>query len=175
MADTINELYAKYADGVEQSLVDSKYFQYLFEMVQAGDNTLHQTRRVLHKVVDEEWLKVVEEGIDSIFNIVDKPRRFITTSEEVVPVALARKITADSVRHLSQNTQFITANAKGEILKAEGDAEYMRILSEVYDSADEADFYSFMIAIDSMKKSLTGDDKTIVLDPSSPIAQIFNR
>lgn len=115
MADTINELYAKYADGVEQSLEDSKYFQYLFEMVQAGDNTLHQTRRVLHKVVDEEWLKVVEEGIDSIFNIVDKPRRFITTSEEVVPVALARKITADSVRHLSQNTQFITANAKGEI------------------------------------------------------------
>ena len=115
MADTINELYAKYAAGVEQSLVDSKYFQYLFEMVQAGDNTLHQTRRVLHKVVDEEWLKVVEEGIDSIFNIVDKPRRFITTSEEVVPVALARKITADSVRHLSQNTQFITANAKGEI------------------------------------------------------------
>lgn len=115
MADTINELYAKYADGVEQSLEDSKYFQYLFEMVQAGDNTLHQTRRVLHKVVDEEWLKVVEEGIDSIFNIVDKPRRFITTSEEVVPVALAKKITADSVRHLSQNTQFITANAKGEI------------------------------------------------------------
>ena len=115
MADTINELYAKYADGVEQSLEDSKYFQYLFEMVQAGDNTLHQTRRVLHKVVDEEWLKVVEEGIDSIFNIVDKPRRFITTSEEVVPVALARKITADRVRHLSQNTQFITANAKGEI------------------------------------------------------------
>ena len=43
MADTINELYAKYAAGVEQSLVDSKYFQYLFEMVQAGDNTLHQT------------------------------------------------------------------------------------------------------------------------------------
>ncbi|MCI7276179.1 MAG: DUF2357 domain-containing protein [Cuneatibacter sp.] len=115
MADTINELYVKYAAGVEQSLEDSKYFQYLFEMVQAGDNTLHQTRRVLHKVVDEEWLKVVEEGIDSIFNIVDKPRRFITTSEEVVPVALARKITADSVRHLSQNTQFITANAKGEI------------------------------------------------------------
>ena len=42
-------------------------------------------------------------------------RRFITTTEEVVPVALARKITADSVRHLSQNTQFITTNAAGEI------------------------------------------------------------
>ena len=46
---------------------------------------------------------------------MDKPRRFIATTEEVVPVALARKITADSVRHLSQNTQFITTNAKGDI------------------------------------------------------------
>ena len=88
------------------------YFQYLFEMVQAGDNTLQQKNRILHKVVDEQWLTVVEEGIEAIFNIVDKPRRFIATSEEVVPVALAKKITADSVRHLSQNTQFIASKRK---------------------------------------------------------------
>ena len=115
MADTINELYAKYTEQVGETLEEDRYFQYLFEMVQAGNNTLQQKNRILHKVVDESWLTVVEEGIDAIFNIVDKPRRFITTSEEVVPVALARKITADSVRHLSQNTQFITTNAAGEI------------------------------------------------------------
>ena len=116
MADTINELYSKYTEGVEYALEDDRYFQYLFEMIQAGDNTLEQKNRILHKVVDERWLTVVEEGIEAIFNIVDKPRRFITTSEEVVPVALAKKITADSVRHLSQNTQFITANEAGEIM-----------------------------------------------------------
>lgn len=116
MADTINELYSKYTEGVEYALEDDKYFQYLFEMIQAGDNTLEQKNRILHKVVDERWLTVVEEGIEAIFNIVDKPRRFITTSEEVVPVALAKKITADSVRHLSQNTQFITTNETGEIM-----------------------------------------------------------
>ena len=116
MADTINELYSKYTEGVEYALEDDRYFQYLFEMIQAGDNTLEQKNRILHKVVDERWLTVVEEGIEAIFNIVDKPRRFITTSEEVVPVALAKKITADSVRHLSQNTQFITANETGEIM-----------------------------------------------------------
>ena len=115
MADSINELYAKYAEGVGGSLEEDRYFQYLFEMIQAGDNTLQQKNRVLHKVVDEQWLNVVEEGITAIFNIVDKPRRFITTSEEVVPVALAKKITADSVRHLSQNTQYINTNAAGEI------------------------------------------------------------
>ena len=116
MADTINELYAKYTEGIEGALEEDRYFQYLFEMIQAGDNTLEQKNRVLHKVVDERWLTVVEEGIEAIFNIVDKPRRFITTSEEVVPVALAKKITADSVRHLSQNTQFITQNEDGEIM-----------------------------------------------------------
>lgn len=116
MADTINELYSKYTEGVEYALEDDKYFQYLFEMIQAGDNTLEQKNRILHKVVDERWLTVVEEGIEAIFNIVDKPRRFITTSEEVVPVALAKKITVDSVRHLSQNTQFITTNETGEIM-----------------------------------------------------------
>lgn len=116
MADTINELYSKYTEGVEYALEDDRYFQYLFEMIQAGDNTLEQKNRILHKVVDERWLTVVEEGIEAIFNIVDKPRRFITTSEEVVPIALAKKITADSVRHLSQNTQFITTNEAGEIM-----------------------------------------------------------
>ena len=115
MANTINDLYTKYTNKVERTLENDRYFQYLFEIVQAGNNTIRQNNRVLHKVVDERWLTVVEEGLTSIFNIVDKPRRFIATTEEVVPVALARKITADSVRHLSQNTQFITTNAKGDI------------------------------------------------------------
>ena len=113
--DTISDLYSKYTSSVEEGIVDDRYFQYLFEMVQAGDNTMEQTYRVLHKVVDEAWLSVVEDGLDAIFKIVDKPRRFIKSSEEVVPVALAKKITADSVRHLSQNTQFIGTNAAGEI------------------------------------------------------------
>ncbi|MCI7538186.1 hypothetical protein ACTNEY_12470 [Fusicatenibacter saccharivorans] len=111
---TISELYSKYTSGIEE-LENDRYFQYLFEMIQAGDNTLQQKNRVLHKVVDERWLTVVEEGIEAIFHIVEKPRRFIATTEEVVPVALAKKITADSVRHLSQNTQFITSNEAGEI------------------------------------------------------------
>ena len=113
--DTISDLYSKYTSSVEEGIADDRYFQYLFEMIQAGDNTMEQTYRVLHKVVDEAWLSVVEDGLDAIFKIVDKPRRFIKSSEEVVPVALAKKITADSVRHLSQNTQFIGTNAAGEI------------------------------------------------------------
>ena len=71
MANTINDLYTKYTNKVERTLENDRYFQYLFEIVQAGNNTIRQNNRVLHKVVDERWLTVVEEGLTSIFNIVD--------------------------------------------------------------------------------------------------------
>lgn len=115
MESTINDLYLKYVNSVGENLEDDRYFQYLFEMVQAGANTLHQTNKVLHKVVDERWLTTIEESLDAINEIIEKPRRFITSCEEVVPVALAKKITADSVRHLSMNTQFIASNEDGDI------------------------------------------------------------
>ena len=65
------------------------------------------------------------------------------------------------------------AEAKGATVRAEGDAEYMRILSEVYDSPEEAEFYTFMIALDALKASMTGQEKTLILDADSPIAQLF--
>ena len=115
MANTINDLYLKYVNEVGGALEDDRYFQYLFEMIQAGTNEINQKHRVMHKVVDESWLTTIEESLDAINNIIEKPRRFVTTKEEVVPVALAKKITADSVRHLSMNTQFIASNENGDI------------------------------------------------------------
>lgn len=115
MAGTITDLYLKYVNKVGKTLENDRYFQYLFEMVQAGATTLKQTHQVLHKVVDERWLSVIEESLDALNRITEHPRRFVTTSEEVVPVELARKITADSVRHLSMNTQFIASNKNGDI------------------------------------------------------------
>ena len=65
------------------------------------------------------------------------------------------------------------ARSQAEIIKAEGDAEYMRILSEAYNSRQKAEFYTFMIALDAMKKSMTGE-KTLILGEDSPLAELFN-
>ena len=84
---------------------------------------------------------------------------------------------AKQIRNEADKTVEITisqAEAAAEKLKAEGEAEYMRILSEVYDSADEADFYEFMRALDMAKSSLGGDNNTIVISSDSPIASILN-
>lgn len=65
------------------------------------------------------------------------------------------------------------AEKNAEILKAEGEAEYMRIMSEAYNDEDKASFYSFTRSLDALKNSITGDNKTIILDKDSPIAQLF--
>lgn len=65
------------------------------------------------------------------------------------------------------------AEKNAEILLAEGEAEYMRILAEAYNDTSKADFYSFVRSLDAVKTTMTGQNKTIILSPDSPIAQIF--
>ena len=65
------------------------------------------------------------------------------------------------------------AEKQAEILIAEGEAEYMRILSEAYDTEEKTEFYSFLRSLDALRSSMTGDEKTVVLSADSPIAQIF--
>ena len=65
------------------------------------------------------------------------------------------------------------AQKNAEILIADGEAEYMRILSEAYADESRQDFYSFVRSLDALKVSMQGDDKTIILSSDSPIARIF--
>ena len=115
MSDTIQDLYSSFSEQMGPIQDEDRYFRYLYEMLQASDTTLEQKREVLVKQVDERWIKAVEDTLDSINTIIEHPRRFITTEEELVPVALARKISAESVRHLSQHTQYIDPSEDGEI------------------------------------------------------------
>ena len=115
MSETIQDLYTSFSEQMEPIQEDNRYFRYLFEMAQASGTTIEQQREELVKVVDEEWISMIEDSLDAINTIIEKPRRFITTEEEVVPVSLAKKISADSVRHLSQNTQFLAPSDDGGV------------------------------------------------------------
>ena len=65
------------------------------------------------------------------------------------------------------------AEKDAEILVAEGEAEYMRILSEAYSDPSRQEFYSFVRSLDALKTSMKGNNKTLFLSPESPIAEIF--
>ena len=71
------------------------------------------------------------------------------------------------------NIMLSNAKAQAAQLEAEGEAEYMRLLAAAYDTDDKKDFYEFTLALDALKKSLTGDEKTVILDANSELAQIL--
>ena len=64
------------------------------------------------------------------------------------------------------------AQATADKTIAEGESEYMRILSEAYNDAEKAEFYLFAHSLDTAKESLK-DGTTLFLDKDSPIAKIF--
>ena len=95
---------------------------------------------------------------------------------------MAEKYTADGnyeasiIRNdVDKQVNIIISNAQAEAakLEAEGEAEYMRMLAEAYDTADKKEFYEFTIALDALKQSLTGSEKTIILDADSALAKIL--
>ena len=65
------------------------------------------------------------------------------------------------------------ANKQAAIIEAEGEAEYMRILREAYDTQEKADFYNYLRSLDAVKESLKNGNKTILLDKDSELARIL--
>ena len=95
---------------------------------------------------------------------------------------MAEKYTADGnydasiIRNdVDKQVDIMVSNAEAEAakLEAEGEAEYMRLLAAAYDTADKKDFYEFTLALDALKASLNGDEKTVILDGNSELAQIL--
>ena len=95
---------------------------------------------------------------------------------------MAEKYTADGnyeasiIRNdVDKQVNIVVSNAQAEaaVLVAEGEAEYMRMLAEAYDTADKKEFYEFTLALDALKQSLTGSEKTIILDADSDLAKIL--
>ena len=95
---------------------------------------------------------------------------------------MAEKYTADGnyeasiIRNdVDKQVNIIVSNANAEAakLEAEGEAEYMRLLAEAYNTQDKKDFYEFILALDALEQSLTGSEKTIILDANSDLAKIL--
>ncbi len=103
--------------------------------------------------------------------------RMISEREQM---AAQYKAEGDSQSQIIKNTtdkevsiMLSEAQATAESTIAEGEAQYMKILSAAYKDENKSEFYSFVRSLDAAKASLTGDNKTLILSKESPLAQIF--
>ncbi len=121
--------------------------------------------------VETKSLDLPDENKNAVYERMISERNNIAATYQAEGQEEAKEISNNT------NAEIIVmqsqANAQAAEIIAKGEAEYMRILSETYNDPEKADFYLFLRALDAAKATMTGDNKTLIIDETSPIAQIF--
>jgi len=116
-------------------------------------------------------LDLPDDNKNAVYNRMISERENIAASYAAEGKAEAQKIRNETDRQVA--VKLADAEKQAATLVGEGEAEYMRILQEAYNTADKAEFYNFIRSLDAMKASMTGGSKTIILDKDSQIARLF--
>ena len=106
----MNEQYGEWYDefkAMTQTLDDGELFGEFDELIHSAKNTFAFNRKLMEKAIDVSWVEAIENGMIHVDNCLRNPRKTIEDVEEVVPIALSKKITVESVKHLAQHTDFI--------------------------------------------------------------------
>lgn len=148
----------------------------------AGRNTIYDgITQTVNRLAQNYGIEIVDVKIKR-FDLPESNLNAVYTRMISERNQIAEKYTADGnyeasiIRNeVDKQVNIIISNAKAQAaeLEAQGEAEYMRMLAEAYDTADKKDFYEFTLALDALKQSLNGGSKTIILDQDSPLAQIL--
>lgn len=123
------------------------------------------------QLVKIKKLDLPEENKDAVYNRMITERKNIAAAYKAQGESEAQKIRNTTDRETA--VMLSEAEAKADQLEAEGEAEYMRILSDAYNDPDKAEYYLFVRQLDAAKKSLENGNTTLFLDSDSPLASVF--
>ena len=123
------------------------------------------------QMVKIKKLDLPDENKDAVYNRMITERKNIAAAYKAQGESEAQKIRNTTDRETT--VMLSEAEAKADQLEAEGEAEYMRILSDAYNDPDKADYYLFVRQLDAAKKSLENGNTTLFLDSDSPLASVF--
>lgn len=121
--------------------------------------------------IETKMLDLPDENKDAVYNRMISERNNIAASYTAQGEQKAQEIKNDTNEQVT--VLLAQAQKQADTIIAEGEAEYMKILSNAYNDESKADFYSFVRQLDAVKATLAEGDNTIVLDKDSPIAEIF--
>lgn len=86
-------------------------------IMKGADTRLYHKERRERRVFDDSFMDEIENILPVIEKLTRSPAEALKKISEVVPVERAKKIDADTVRHLAANTQFIkSSDQKGNIV-----------------------------------------------------------
>ncbi len=122
--------------------------------------------------VETKHLDLPSDNKSAVYERMISERNNIAAQYTAEGEAEATKIRTQTDNEITVSLS--KAESEAERIIAEGEAEYMRILSGVYADESRSEFYTFVRSLDAAKQSLIGKNKTVILSEDSPMAQIFN-
>lgn len=105
--DVVQSTYDKMKKSANPEVVDDAFYKYFYNLLETGMNYCKFMNVKLIKSIDEEWVNEIEAALPALYEVVMNPRKFIEEQREVVNIAMARNINAESVRHLIQHSDMI--------------------------------------------------------------------
>ena len=106
MNESYSEWYRKWRESLGV-MEDDSLFDAMEELIGSGQSTMSMNRKLMEKAIDVSWVEAIENGMVHLDNVVRNPGRDIKDVEEIVPIALSKRITSESVKHLAQHTDYI--------------------------------------------------------------------
>lgn len=123
--------------------------------------------------VETKHLDLPSDNKSAVYERMISERNNIAAQYTAEGEAEATKIRTQTDNEIT--IKLSEAKAEAESIVAEGEAEYMKILSNAYADESRSDFYTFVRSLDAAKEALKGKNKTVILSEDSPMAQIFNQ
>lgn len=123
--------------------------------------------------VETKHLDLPYDNKESVYNRMISERANISAAYAAEGEKEAQIIRSETDKEVA--IKVAEAKAQAAQLTAEGEAEYMKILSKAYNDASKADFYEFVRSLDAAKESLSSEngENVLILDKDSPLVEIF--
>lgn len=94
-------------DKAVKTLDGNNSFAAARALLLSGEKTVSFNRKIIEKNIDSSWLTEIEKALPHLDTVIRNPRNTIKEVEEIVPIAMSRKITVESIKHLGQHTDLI--------------------------------------------------------------------
>ena len=106
MAD--NKIYEEIIFRINNLLKQDDLYPAYTEAISSGKNKFTVSQVFNKRNYSSDWIDILEDCIVALDTIVRNPRKFIVIEEDIVDISLARSISVESVKHLSQHTNLIS-------------------------------------------------------------------
>ena len=157
--------------GMSQSEVISGRDGELAGAIRAGVGDSLEQYGIELIAIETKHLDLPDDNKAAVYQRMISERNNIAASYTAEGESNAQRIRSQTDKEVQ--IMLSEAAAQAEMLEAEGEAEYMRILSDAYADPERAGFYNFVRSLDAAKASLTGSRNVLFLDRTSPLAEIF--